>query len=87
MYMIRHKVGGTQDIPQISFEVVGSTGNIYKTVIGKLPTCDCPDVRFRKTQCKHICFGKYQPSPGSEDTCLPHSAQCKYQSLFFANVL
>ncbi|KAJ5229688.1 hypothetical protein N7489_010396 [Penicillium chrysogenum] len=56
MYMIRHKVGGTQDIPQISFEVVGSTGNIYKTVIGKLPTCDCPDVRFRKTQCKHICF-------------------------------
>jgi hypothetical protein len=87
MYMIRHKVGGTQDIPQISFEVVGSTGNIYKTVIGKVPTCDCPDVRFRKTQCKHICFGKYQPSPGSEDTCLPHSAQCKYQSLFFANVL
>ncbi|KAJ5044625.1 hypothetical protein NUH16_001431 [Penicillium rubens] len=56
MYMIRHKVGGTQDIPQISFEVVGSTGNIYKTVIGKVPTCDCPDVRFRKTQCKHICF-------------------------------
>ncbi|KAJ6179252.1 hypothetical protein N7519_009713 [Penicillium mononematosum] len=45
-----------QDIPQILFEVVGSTGNIYKTVIGKVPTCDCPDARFRKTQCKHICF-------------------------------
>ncbi|CAG8891163.1 unnamed protein product [Penicillium egyptiacum] len=56
MYMIRHQIGGTKHIPQISFEVVGSTGNIYETVIGKVPTCNCPDVIFRKTQCKHICF-------------------------------
>ncbi|EKV19523.1 hypothetical protein PDIG_02520 [Penicillium digitatum PHI26] len=40
----------------MTFEVVGSTGNIYKTSIGNVPTCDCPDVRFRKVQCKHICF-------------------------------
>ncbi|KAJ5608322.1 hypothetical protein N7537_004941, partial [Penicillium hordei] len=56
MYMIRHGIGGTKDVPKISFEVVGSTGNIYRTIIGKVPTCDCPDVRFRKVQCKHMCF-------------------------------
>ncbi|KAJ5529987.1 hypothetical protein N7527_003380 [Penicillium freii] len=48
-----------QDAPKISFEVVGSTGNIYRTIIGKVPTCDCPDVRFRKVQCKHMCFDTY----------------------------
>ncbi|KAJ5426732.1 hypothetical protein N7465_001802 [Penicillium sp. CMV-2018d] len=56
MYMIRHGIGGTKDAPKIPFEVVGSTGNIYRTIIGKVPTCDCPDVRFRKVQCKHMCF-------------------------------
>ncbi|CAI7634587.1 unnamed protein product [Penicillium crustosum] len=56
MYMIRHGISGTKDVPKISFEVVGSTGNIYRTIIGNLPTCDCPDVRFRKAQCKHMCF-------------------------------
>lgn len=62
MYMIRHGISGTKDVPKISFEVVGSTGNIYRTIIGNLPTCDCPDVRFRKAQCKHMCFGKSQPT-------------------------
>lgn len=62
MYMIRHGIGGTKDVPKISFEVVGSTGNIYRTIIGKVPTCDCPDVKFRKVQCKHMCFGKSQPT-------------------------
>ncbi|KAJ5150659.1 uncharacterized protein N7500_010848 [Penicillium coprophilum] len=45
-----------QEAPEISFEVTGSTSNIYKTVIAKLPRCTCPDVKFRKSQCKHICF-------------------------------
>ncbi|KAK4867399.1 hypothetical protein LT330_000909 [Penicillium expansum] len=56
MYMIRHSIGGTANAPKMAFEVVGSTGNIYRTTIGKVATCDCPDVRFRKVQCKHICF-------------------------------
>ncbi|KAJ5931432.1 hypothetical protein N7516_005921 [Penicillium verrucosum] len=56
MYMIRHGICGTKDVPKISFEVVGSTGNIYRTIIDEVPTCDCPDVKFRKVQCKHICF-------------------------------
>ncbi|KAJ9482357.1 hypothetical protein VN97_g11073 [Penicillium thymicola] len=50
MYMIRHGISGTKDVPKISFEVVGSTGSIYRTIIDKVPTCDCPDVRFRKVQ-------------------------------------
>ncbi|KGO68410.1 hypothetical protein PITC_070350 [Penicillium italicum] len=68
MCMIRHSIGGTANVPKMTFEVVGSTGNVYKTIIGKVPTCDCPDVIFRKVQCKHICFGKSQPS--SADTYL-----------------
>ncbi|KAJ5790439.1 uncharacterized protein N7518_007450 [Penicillium psychrosexuale] len=56
MYMMRHNIGGTKNVPKISFEVVGSTGNIYKTVIARVPTCDCPDFKFRRAQCKHICF-------------------------------
>ncbi|KAJ5745472.1 hypothetical protein N7520_010654 [Penicillium odoratum] len=43
------------DEPEISFDIVGSTGNIYKTIIGKEPTCDCPDGK-RGNQCKHICY-------------------------------
>ncbi|OQE08543.1 hypothetical protein PENVUL_c009G03219 [Penicillium vulpinum] len=56
MNIISHDIGGTKDVPEISFDVVGSTGSIYKTVIGKVPRCECPDYRFRKAQCKHICF-------------------------------
>ncbi|KAG0156792.1 hypothetical protein PDIDSM_3973 [Penicillium digitatum] len=48
-----HNVDETANIPKMTFEVVGSTGNIYKTSIGNVPTCDCPDVRFRKVQFLH----------------------------------
>ncbi|KAJ5963453.1 uncharacterized protein N7479_003329 [Penicillium vulpinum] len=50
MNIISHDIGGTKDVPEISFDVVGSTGSIYKTVIGKVPRCECPDYRFRKAQ-------------------------------------
>ncbi|KAJ5714939.1 uncharacterized protein N7483_012120 [Penicillium malachiteum] len=42
--------------PQISFDVVGATGNLYKVVVGQVPTCTCPDLRFRRVPCKHICY-------------------------------
>ncbi|KAJ5373457.1 hypothetical protein N7517_005463 [Penicillium concentricum] len=58
MSITAHNIGGTAEVPEISFDVVGSRGHIYKTVIGKLPRCNCPDVRFRKAQCKHICFAR-----------------------------
>ncbi|KAJ5446604.1 hypothetical protein N7445_001425 [Penicillium cf. griseofulvum] len=56
MSITAHTIGGTKDVPEISFDVVGSTGSVYKTVIGKVPRCNCPDVRFQKAQYKHICF-------------------------------
>lgn len=87
MYMIRHSIGGTANAPKMAFEVVGSTGNIYRTTIGKVATCDCPDVRFRKVQCKHICFGKSQPCSADTYMYLLYSVQPNYHSLYFANIL
>ncbi|KAN0125069.1 hypothetical protein V8E52_001621, partial [Russula decolorans] len=37
------------------FKVLGSTGNVYTVLIGRLPSCDCPDAA-RGNHCKHILF-------------------------------
>ena len=37
------------------FVVLGSTGNVYKVVIGQVPSCDCPD-HAKGNLCKHILF-------------------------------
>ncbi|KAJ6108009.1 hypothetical protein N7523_009332 [Penicillium sp. IBT 18751x] len=55
MIVVQHSVGGTRECPEISFDVVGSTGNIYGVVIRKEPVCDCPD-GLKGNQCKHICY-------------------------------
>ncbi|KAJ5812336.1 RING finger domain protein [Penicillium riverlandense] len=55
MYVVGHTVGGTDEVPEISFDMVGTTGNLYKTVIGKVPSCDCPDAT-KGNQCKHIFY-------------------------------
>jgi len=39
-----------------SFEIIGSTGNIYTVKINRFPSCSCPDYRQRQTTCKHIYF-------------------------------
>ncbi len=57
MFVVGHTVDGTSEVPEITFDIVGSTGNLYKTTIGKVPTCDCPDAA-KGNQCKHICYGK-----------------------------
>ena len=57
LFILGHTITGVNDNPVISFDIVGSTGNIYNTIIRKVPTCDCPDARFRRAQCKHICYG------------------------------
>ncbi|KAJ6085871.1 RING finger domain protein (Znf1) [Penicillium sp. IBT 16267x] len=55
MFVVGHTVAGLDENPEISFDIVGSTGNIYKTIIRKEPTCDCPDGKSGN-QCKHICY-------------------------------
>ncbi|KAL5340029.1 hypothetical protein BJX70DRAFT_397265 [Aspergillus crustosus] len=55
MFVVGQTVAGTDEIPELTFDIVGSTGNIYKTFIGKEPTCSCPD-GMKGNQCKHICY-------------------------------
>lgn len=57
MFIVGHEIGGTEEVPEISFDVVGSTGNLYKTTIKQDPYCDCPD-GAKGNQCKHICYGE-----------------------------
>lgn len=54
--IVGHSVSDVNGVLEISFDVVGSIGNIYKTVIGKVPYCSCPD-NLKGNQCKHICYG------------------------------
>ncbi|KAE8145392.1 RING finger domain-containing protein [Aspergillus avenaceus] len=56
MFVVGHTVTGADDVPQMNFDIVGTTGNMYKTVIGKVPSCDCPDASSKGNQCKHICY-------------------------------
>ncbi|KAF9885335.1 hypothetical protein FE257_013052 [Aspergillus nanangensis] len=63
MYVVGHTVTtNAEDTPEMSFDIVGTTGNIYKTTIGKEPTCDCPDAR-KGNQCKHICYVNVLKAP------------------------
>ncbi|RDW59317.1 RING finger protein [Aspergillus mulundensis] len=55
MFVVGQTVDGTDEDPELKFDIVGSTGNIYKTIIGKVPTCSCPDAT-KGNQCKHICY-------------------------------
>ncbi|KAE8371561.1 RING finger domain protein [Aspergillus bertholletiae] len=55
MFVLGHTVTGADDVPEMRFDIAGTTGNIYQTVIGKEPTCTCPDAR-KGNQCKHICY-------------------------------
>lgn len=58
MFIVGQRVRETAEVPEFHFDVVGSTGNIYNVKIGKLPSCDCPDGKFRgRGECKHIVYG------------------------------
>jgi hypothetical protein len=45
---------GTHQIEE--FDMAGTTGNVYKVTICKLPRCTCPDAMQRGKQCKHIIY-------------------------------
>ena len=52
MVVIGRSRTGTDDCPTEDIDVVGSTGNIYRVTIDKVPTCTCPDSR-KGNECKH----------------------------------
>lgn len=39
-----------------SYDVMGTTGNLYTVTIKDIPTCTCPDYSQRQKRCKHIYF-------------------------------
>lgn len=41
---------------QRSYDVMGTTGNVYTVCIKQSPTCTCPDYKTRYRRCKHIYF-------------------------------
>lgn len=86
MIVVGHTVGGTEEAPEISFDIVGTTGNIYKTVIGKEPTCDCPDGLMRN-QCKHICYGTFPKCPSLELLYLGNCPRIDHDQLHILNEL
>ncbi|KAH3399672.1 hypothetical protein KXV40_005157, partial [Aspergillus fumigatus] len=55
MCVVEHCVTEVDDAPEVVFTMAGTTGNLYKVVIGKVPSCDCPD-GGRGNQCKHIFY-------------------------------
>lgn len=46
---------GSDDVPEESVTIAGSTGNIYTVSIGLIPSCDCPHAK-KGHQCKHVVY-------------------------------
>lgn len=64
MFIVGQRVREVDEVPEFHFDVVGSTGNIYNVKIGKLPSCDCPDGKYRgRGECKHIVYGMSRAQP------------------------
>ncbi|RAH61855.1 RING finger domain protein [Aspergillus piperis CBS 112811] len=90
MFVVGHSVTEVDDAPEISFDIVGTTGNIYKTTIGKVPSCSCPDA-LKGNQCKHICYGTSSPLrrqlPRTLVSLLGHSAMSELLIILACEVL
>ena len=52
MIVIGRTRSDAKDSPQQDIDLVGSTGNIYRVTIGRLPSCTCPDHQ-KGNECKH----------------------------------
>lgn len=53
--------------PEETFDIAGSTGNVYRVLISKVPTCSCPDAALNGNQCKHIIYVcGWDPSTSSD---------------------
>ena len=55
MFVIDRSRGGTEDVPEETIDMAGTTGNIYSITIAQLPNCTCPDNQ-KGNQCKHIVY-------------------------------
>jgi len=55
MFVIDRTRGGTEDVPEETIDMAGTTGNIYSITISQMPKCTCPDNK-KGNQCKHIVY-------------------------------
>ncbi|MCJ1311702.1 hypothetical protein MMC25_005375 [Agyrium rufum] len=62
MYVIDRHRDEQSDVPNETFELAGTTGNIYTVEIGLVPECNCPDSR-KGNQCKHIILHNVLKAP------------------------
>lgn len=56
MFVLGWSVNWVDEYPVMEFDVAGTTGNLYKVTVGKVPFCSCPD-SLKGNQCKHIFYG------------------------------
>lgn len=54
-YVLTRTRCGTEECPEESVEMTGSTGNIYTVHVGKVSTCSCPHA-LSGHQCKHVIY-------------------------------
>ena len=50
------KINNSQSLIIGLYDILGSTGSVYRVSIGTYFTCSCPDNMTRHNQCKHILF-------------------------------
>ena len=62
MFVVSSLVNWTDEYPIMEFGMAGTTGNLYTVIIGKVPSCSCPDNQ-KGNQCKHICYGTFNLLP------------------------
>ena len=55
MFVVDRTRGGTDEAPEETIDMAGTTGNIYSITIGLVPSCTCPDHQ-KGNQCKHIIY-------------------------------
>lgn len=44
------------DVLERSYDVMGTTNNVYNVIVKSQPACTCPDYMNRQRRCKHIYF-------------------------------
>lgn len=55
MFCLDRVRGGTDECPEETLKIAGSTGNVYTIKIGQVPSCDCPHAA-KGNECKHVIF-------------------------------
>ena len=67
---------GEEDSISLSYEVLGTTDNVYNVTLCRTPSCTCPDFIQNKNRCKHIYFILYR------HLHVPDSSSLLFQSTY-----